>query len=365
MPTGVTGVAGIARMSSETSKADSQSRKKALVDHLTVRQTRQMKRKTVWKFAALVATVLTLLAGLGLAFAPVVYAEIAMVLDRFNASLLSPPATAPRPGIPAGIAVDGYWQVQQIAQDTWAIGEPNNELDNYEYLLVGQSRALLIDAGATTRDIHAVLARLTQLPVTVIPSHLHSDHTNGLRYFSSIAMIDLPETRARVRDGLFHIGRYQYFDTTESPVFRVTEWVKPDGYIDLGGRRVQALWTPGHTTTSVSIHDAAAKLLFSGDYICMTSLYAFMPDSSLSAYKATADRLLAIISADTTIYGAHCCRNDAPPEAPWLDMSDLRDMRQAIENIQTGKARGRGFILRRLPVNARMTIVTLYPFGNQ
>ncbi len=319
----------------------------------------------IWKLAAVVATVLALTAGLGLAFAPVVCAELIMALDRFNVSLLSPPATAPLPGMPAGIAVDGYWQVQQIAPDTWAIGEPNNELDNYEYLLVGQSRALLIDAGATTRDIHPVLARLTRLPVTVIPSHLHSDHTNGLRYFTSIALIDLSETRARVRDGLFHMGRYQYYDTTEPPVFRVTEWVKPDAFIDLGGRRVQALWTPGHTTTSVSIYDPVAKLLFTGDYLCMTSLYAFMPDSSLSAYKATADRLLAIIPTDTTIYGAHCCRNDAPPEAPWLDMNDLRDVRHAVESIQTGKARGRGFILRRLPVNARMTIVTLYPFGNQ
>ena len=114
----------------------------------------------IWKLAAVVATVLAL-AGLALAFAPLAYAELSMVLDRFNVSLLSPPATAPLPGIPAGTAVDGYWQVQQIAPDTWAIGEPNNELDNYEYLLVGQSRALLIDAGATTRDIHPVLARLT------------------------------------------------------------------------------------------------------------------------------------------------------------------------------------------------------------
>ncbi len=320
----------------------------------------------IWKVAVVVATVLALLAWLGLAFAPVAYAELSMVLDRFNVSLLSPPATAPLPGIPAGTAVDGYWQVQQIAPDTWAIGEPNNELDNYEYLLVGQSRALLIDAGATTRDIHPVLARLTRLPVTVIPSHLHSDHINGLRYFTSIALIDLPETRARVSDGLFHIGRYQYMDSTaQPPIFRVTEWVKPDGYIDLGSRRVQVLWTPGHTTTSVSIHDPAAKLLFTGDYICMTSLYAFLPDSSLSAYEATASQLLATIPADTIIYGAHCCRNDAPPEAPWLDMNDLRDVRQAVENIRTGRARGRGFILRRLPVNARMTIVTLYPFGNQ
>jgi hydroxyacylglutathione hydrolase len=64
---------------------------------------------------------------------------------------------------------------------------------------------------------------------------------------------------------------------------------------------VKALWTQGHTRTSVSIHDPAAKLLFTGDYICMTSLYAFLPDPSLSAYEATADRLPATIPAHAII----------------------------------------------------------------
>src|SRR5207342_266540 len=92
----------------------------------------------------------------------------------------------------------------------WAIGEPQDDPDNYEYLLVGRTRALLIDAGATRRDIRPVLAGLTRLPVTVIPTHLHFDHTNGLRHFTDIALIDLPETRARVRDGTVRLGRYQF-----------------------------------------------------------------------------------------------------------------------------------------------------------
>lgn len=201
----------------------------------------------------------------------------------------------------------------------------------------------------------------------MIPIHLHYDHTNGLRNFSSIALIDLPETRSHVEGGMVHLGRYQYFGDPgqHPPVFRVTEWVKPGAEIDLGERRLRVLWTPGHTTNSISIYDGAAKLLFTGDLIYPTTLYAFLPDSSLSTYEATADRLIATLPGDTIIYGGHCCRNDAPPEAPWLDMNDLKDVRRAIENIRTGSAIGRGFIVRRFPVNARMTIVTLYPFGDR
>jgi hydroxyacylglutathione hydrolase len=315
---------------------------------------------------ATVTAITILLAGLGLAFAPILYAEMGFMGLRpeWPLPLISDARVA---GQSAGTVVDDYWRVQQIAPDTYAIGEPQNEPDNYEYLLLGKTRALLIDSGATARDIHPVLSTLTQLPVTVIPTHLHYDHTNGLRYFKSIALIDLPETRSRVKEGTLHLGRYQFLDASDpnrAPVFQVTEWVAPDTYIDLGGRRVQVLWTPGHTATSVSIYDSPAKLLFTGDLIYTTTLYAFMPDSSLSTYEATSDLLLATLPADTIIYGAHCCRNDGPPEAPWLGMNDLGDVRRAVHNIRTGQAKGQGLIIRRFPVNTRMTIVTFYPWGN-
>lgn len=327
-----------------------------------------MKPRTL---AAAAIAALAVLIGLGLALAPILYAEAQMSPLRKIVRPAPQPGFAARPGPPLGAVVDARWRVQPIAPDTWAIGEPQDDPDNYEYLLVGKTRALLIDAGATHRDIRPVLAGLTSLPITVIPTHLHYDHTNGLRNFANIALIDLPETRARVRDGQVRLGRYQFlggFDGSHggaAPAFAVTEWVKPDAEIDLGGRRVQVLSTPGHTATSVSIHDPAAKLLFTGDLIYTTTLYAFMPDSSLSAYVATADRLLAAMPPDTVIYGAHCCRNDAVAQAPWLRMSDLRDVRRAAADIQAGKAKGRGLLLRRFPVNPRMTLLTFYPFGNR
>ena len=38
---------------------------------------------------------------------------------------------------------------------------------------------------------------------------------------------------------------------------------------------------------------------------------------------------------------------------------------KAAADILVGKAKGRGFLLRRFPVNARMTLLTFYPFGNR
>ena len=316
------------------------------------------------------AAILTALLLIAFALAPTLFAEAFIFSLHHDVRVLPSPADPkafdPRPGPALGKVVAGYWRVQQIAPGTFAIGEPQNDPDNYEYLIVGTKRALLVDSGATARDIRAVLATLTSLPVTVIPTHLHWDHTNGLRNFNAIALIDLPETRLRVgSDGFVQLTRHEYIDN-DPPRFRVSEWIRPDGVVDLGGRRVRILSTPGHTATSISVYDPASRFLFTGDYLYPTSLYAFMPDSSLSAYAATADRLLAMLPADTRLYGAHCCRNDAPAQAPWLDLGDLRDARAEIRKIQAGAATGgRGFLIRRYPVNSRMTILTLYPFGNR
>jgi glyoxylase-like metal-dependent hydrolase (beta-lactamase superfamily II) len=308
--------------------------------------------------------------ALGLAIAPYLYTETMPVLARHGWAIAPGPGIrdGALPGPMKGTVVGGRWRVEQIAPDTYALGEPANAPDNYEYLLVGTKRALLIDAGSTGQDIHPVLETLTKLPVTVIPTHLHYDHSNGLRNFSSIALLDVPETRSRVRDGMVHLSRYEYVGWyLQDPLgpFRVTEWVNPDNWIDLGGREVQVLWTPGHTATSISVWDPGKKLLFSGDYMYPTSLYVFQPDSSLGAYQRTANRLLGMLPEGTVIYGAHCCRNDAPVEAPWLGLGDLKDLRDAVVRIRSGKEKGRGLVVERYAVNPQMTMITVWPFGNR
>jgi len=328
----------------------------------------RMTRFLKWTMPAVVVAGLALVALFTVT--PQIFVEAFIASLQDNGNVLPPPADpqafAARPGPPLGTVVDHYWLVQQIAPGTYAIGEPQDDPDNYEYLLLGRTRALLVDAGQTkTHDIHAVLNGLTKLPVTAIPSHLHWDHTDGLTFFGSIALVDLPETRARVHDGVVQLTRHQFVNN-DPPRFKVTEWVKPDSWIELGGRRVRLLSTPGHTATSVSIYDPSIHALFTGDYIYPTTLFAFLPDSSLKAYVSTADRLLAILPPDTKLYGAHCCRNDAVAQAPWLGLDDLRDARTAIKAVQAGQAKGaRGLLVRRYPVNSRMTLMTLFPFGNR
>jgi hydroxyacylglutathione hydrolase len=270
--------------------------------------------------------------------------------------------------IAKGDMVDDYFAVEELGEGTFAIGEPRYYQQNYSYLIVGEARAVLFDSGSGTRDISTVVARLTKLPVSVVVSHLHFDHLGGIGPFGHIAMIDLPETRRDVSGGLFHPSRYEFMgfiDHLMAPSVGITEWLGPGAIIDLGGRTLKVLSTPGHTPSSVALLDARLKQLFVGDFIYPTTLYAFLPGASLSAYQATAKRLLETLPADTVLWTAHCCRKGEGVSAPWLSMQDLRDLDTALTGVRAGDAKARGFYPRVFPVNGQMTLATGFSWNNR
>jgi hydroxyacylglutathione hydrolase len=270
--------------------------------------------------------------------------------------------------ITKGEMVDDYFAVEDLGEGTFAIGEPRYYQQNYSYLIVGENRAVLFDSGSGTRDISSVVERLTKLPVTVIVSHLHFDHLGGIVPFEHVAMIDLPETRADVSGSSFTPKRYEYMglvDSRAAPSFRVREWLKPGAIIDLGGRSLKVLSTPGHTPESVALFDAQNKRLFSGDFIYPTTLYAFLPGASLAAYQTTAKMLLEILPADAVLWTAHCCRKNEGVSAPWLSMQDLRDLDVALTAVRAGHGHAKGFYPRVYPVNEEMTLATGFPWNNR
>ena len=310
------------------------------------------------------AAICVLLAGAGLAavFAPFVHAEL---MSRLQPHVIVDPAPA---RIAKGRMFDDYFAVQDLGAGTFAIGEPRYYQQNYSYLIIGTKRALMFDAGSGTRDIGKVVKSLTRLPVTVMVSHLHFDHFGGIGAFDHVAMIDLPQTRADMSDGRFRPGRYQYLgllDGRSAPSTRVTEWLAPGAVIDLGGRSLTVLATPGHTPSSVALFDAANHRLFIGDFIYPTTLYAFLPGASLSAYHRTAQRLLSTLPDDTILWTAHCCRKGEGVLAPWLNIKDVRDLDTALMRVKAGTAASTGFYPRRYPVNDQMTLATGFPWNNR
>ena len=299
---------------------------------------------------------------LAAAFAPYVYAEFEFAL------LGKVQPIEPQPAGPvAGRWVDDYFVVQTIDSSTFAIGEPRYYQGNYSYLIVGTARAVLFDAGTGTRDIVPIVRSLTSLPVTVIPSHLHFDHVGALGRFDKTALLDLPSLRVRIVNSRLTLDRYEFLgfiDRLAAPTFRVDEWWAADATVDLGGRRLRVLPTPGHTPTSVSLYDEARRQLFVGDFVYPGELYAFLPGASRSAYLPTTRRLLSLIDPATKMITAHMEDSPAPVRAPVLEVADLKALEGTLVAIEQGRLDSTGFYPRIFPVRGTLTFATGLPWND-
>ena len=304
-----------------------------------------------------------LLVAIAAFLAPYIYAEYHF--DLFGQA----PEALPKPALPvSGRWFDDYFVVEPVDPTTFAIGEPRYYQGNYSYLILGTQRAVLFDAGTGLRDIVPVVRSLTDLPVTVIASHLHFDHVGALGRFDKTAVIDEPSLRARVRDSHLTLRRYEFLgfaDRLSSPTFRVDEWWAPNSTIDLGGRHLRVLATPGHTPTSVSLYDESQRQLFAGDFIYPGELYAFLPGASRSAYLATTKRLLSTIDPATRIFAAHMQDPPAPVRAPVLQVADLRALESTLSSIEQGGSTSSGFYPRVFPVRGPVEFATGWAWNNR
>jgi glyoxylase-like metal-dependent hydrolase (beta-lactamase superfamily II) len=207
----------------------------------------------------------------------------------------------------ARVAEDERWfEVYRIRDGVFAIYEPHQFEEVISYLIVGQRLALLFDTGMGIGRISRLVAKLTPLPVTVLNSHTHFDHTGGNAEFTDIMGVDTPFTRNNAkgqsndysRDALApqricgSLPAGVRADSYTIRPFQITRWVKDGEQIDLGGRDLEIISTPGHTPDSLCLLDRKNSLLFTGDTFYLGPIYLLTPETDLAAYARSVDRLV-------------------------------------------------------------------------
>ena len=295
---------------------------------------------------------IALLAGLALVNRDQLFYELA---KRSGGS--PPPLLDAVEELPSTRWFDDYFTIDELAPGTYAIGETRYAQQNFNYLLVGSHTALLFDAGPGVRDLRPVVRSLTDLPLIFLPSHFHYDHVGNGIDFARRAVVDLPYLRDR-SDGnelklkeLEHLGPVEGFAI---PTWTVDHWWAPGQIVDLGDRLITVVHTPGHSPESISLYDVTNGLMLSGDYLYEGPLYAFVPGSSLEAYLATAERLLATYPEPMTYYGAH---RSNPPGPPKLGQADLVALSDTLRAVREGTRDGEGLWPRTYRVNDRVTLL--------
>jgi glyoxylase-like metal-dependent hydrolase (beta-lactamase superfamily II) len=243
---------------------------------------------------------------------------------------------------------DGWFKVFAMAPGVFAIHEPRQYETVTAFLVVGTERAVLFDSGLGVASIRRVVEKLTPLPVTVLNSHTHFDHVGGNREFTDVRNLDLPFSRASARGDEGEALREYARDTLAEdrvcgplpegvtsreyamPAWTVSTSIKDGDRLELGGRTLGILATPGHTPDSISLLDAANGLLFTGDTFYVGEVFLWAPETDARSYAASIAQLAALAPALKRLFPAH-----GPPVA---EPSLLADFQKALADIDAGRA---------------------------
>ena len=170
-----------------------------------------------------------------------------------------------------------------------------------QYLVCGGERALLIDTGFGLGSLCGALTPLTALPILLANTHGHPDHGGGNAEFGApllheadfalyAAACTFEARRAELEQWGLGSRAASLQPTPPAPL------PLADGAVlDLGGRRLTAIHTPGHTRGSVCFFEAETGLLFAGDNLNgMQTMLTEHWAAPLADYIASLRRLAAL-----------------------------------------------------------------------
>jgi hydroxyacylglutathione hydrolase len=223
------------------------------------------------------------------------------------------------------------------------------------FLLFGNDRVVLLDTGATASAEHFPLRRTVEelmrrwlaahprddYELLVLHTHAHGDHVAGDAQFAG--------RRGTVVVGAGRADAWAYLGLTES---------SPASRVDLGGRVLECLATPGHHETAVTFYDRYTGILFTGDTVYPGRLYV----RDWAAFRQTIDTLVRFTESEpvTHVLGCHIEMTNKPgvdypvrttfqPDEPPLQMTthQVRDIRAAIDEVgdRTGRHAFADFII--------------------
>ena len=238
-----------------------------------------------------------------------------------------------------------WFEVYRVADGVFAIYEPGQFEEVISFLITGENRALLFDTGLGIGDMKRVVEQLTDLEIVVLNSHTHYDHIGGNHQFETIYGRDTEYTRGRaagsppeavaefLREGWVWKPLPESFvvEDFRSRPFKITRVIDEGDVIDLGGRKLEILSTPGHAPDAICLLDRDNRMLLTGDSFYLAPLYTHLEGSDFLDYAKTAARLAGLAADIDAALTSH----NVPVVEPQY-MTALGDAFAAIEGGTAG-----------------------------
>ena len=187
---------------------------------------------------------------------------------------------------PASELENGWFSVEPIDDRTFGIAEYGQWMKIHSYLFIGDKKAIIADTGLGVGNIRRIVDALTDLPVHVITTHAHWDHTGGNHLFDSFSAHELERDwiensgdrfRKDISDWLvkepFTKDPPLEFDRSKFKPFggKVEHCHDDSDVFDLAGRTLEIIHTPGHSMGHISVYEKATGLLCTADLLYQPS----------------------------------------------------------------------------------------------
>ncbi len=157
----------------------------------------------------------------------------------------------------------------------------------FVFLLFGKERGLLLDTGSRNFPAAEMLQNVVgkwlqrnkraSIEILVVHTHPHSDHVAGDEALKnlkspSISVKLLPPT---IEDS--------------KAFYNIRSWPEETGSVDLGGRVIDAIPIPGHSSVSIALYDRQTGILFTGDSLYPGRLYVNDWDAFVKSTRRLVD----------------------------------------------------------------------------
>lgn len=199
-----------------------------------------------------------------------------------------------------------WFTLDQIDINTYIISEYRHWEEIHCYLLIGNKRCLLIDTGLGICNISEEIKKLTNKPVTAVATHIHWDHIGGHKYYPDFYAHEaelnwlngeFPLTIDTIRGMIIdRCDLPEGYDVDTYKLFHgmPTRILQDGDIIDLDGRVITVLHTPGHSPGHMCFGESQRRYLFTGDLVYKNTLFAYYPSTDPEAYLSSLEKIAAL-----------------------------------------------------------------------
>ena len=195
-----------------------------------------------------------------------------------------------------------YFTICKYDNDLYQIKDALGSLIS---IIIGDNKALVLDTGYGLEKIYSEVRKITNLPLLVINSHGHMDHTGGNYLFSEVYIHSLDYELVKKHNSLAwrkkNIASARSMNVLPTDFDEEAYLSKEEGNLkflddikifDLGGKTIEVIHTPGHTAGSISLYCKEKKIMITSDAI-IQYVWLFLAEStSVKDYIESIEKVL-------------------------------------------------------------------------